>query len=288
MATSGEDRARRAEARRRRRGQDSASQQGGRPPEGEASAGADTPKSEVAGVDTDEDSPLRTAAKIAAAAVLVGGAVVAARAARSRAGEDAGTDDDGEGKSRPTAASDDEPGARPEAEAESPPAAEAEDQPDPPADPEEEPLSEPRAEEQPRPAAEPEEDPRMSEESDEPADASPADGHERDEEQPNEEDDQESARTEAAANGRGAGRILRRAREQLAELTGRPPEGVLGFERTEDGWRVEIEMVELSRIPSTTDVLGAYDVEVDDDGDIQNYHRTRRYVRGQAGESGQA
>ncbi|CAM5246147.1 hypothetical protein SALBM135S_05956 [Streptomyces alboniger] len=35
--------------------------------------------------------------------------------------------------------------------------------------------------------------------------------------------------------------VLRGAREQLAELTGMTPESVSSFERTDDGWSLEVE-----------------------------------------------
>ena len=67
---------------------------------------------------------------------------------------------------------------------------------------------------------------------------------------------------------------------------GRPVESVLGMERDEDGggWRITVAVVELSRIPSSTDVLGTYAVRVDTSGDVVGYERTRRYRRSQADE----
>ncbi len=55
--------------------------------------------------------------------------------------------------------------------------------------------------------------------------------------------------------------IAREARKQLAELIGRPPEGVLGVERDDSddgdgGWRVTLEVLELERVPNSTDLLG--------------------------------
>jgi Gas vesicle synthesis protein GvpO len=76
--------------------------------------------------------------------------------------------------------------------------------------------------------------------------------------------------------------IVQQAKRQLAELTGRSTEGVLGFEQADDGWRVTLEVVELSRTPSSTDVMAAYDVLVDDSGDVRQWRRTRRYIRSQA------
>lgn len=77
--------------------------------------------------------------------------------------------------------------------------------------------------------------------------------------------------------------LARAARSQLGELTGRPPESVLGLHKEDDGWKVTIELVELSRVPNSTDLLGAYMVTLDDDGQLISYERVGRYQRGQAG-----
>jgi hypothetical protein len=47
---------------------------------------------------------------------------------------------------------------------------------------------------------------------------------------------------------------------------------------------VTVEVVELSRIPNTTDVLGLYEVTLDRNGEVTSAHRTRRYYRSEAGE----
>ncbi len=76
----------------------------------------------------------------------------------------------------------------------------------------------------------------------------------------------------------------RRAARQLAELTARDHNGVVGLERTDDGWRILVELVEVSRVPATTDVLGLYEVWLDDQGDLLRYERLRRYIRSQSGD----
>jgi hypothetical protein len=78
--------------------------------------------------------------------------------------------------------------------------------------------------------------------------------------------------------------IARSARRQVAELTGRPPEAVLGVERDDGGWKVEVETLELERVPNSTDLLACYILKIDDDGDVVEYRRGRRYMRGQANE----
>ncbi|MCP2168054.1 gas vesicle protein GvpO [Goodfellowiella coeruleoviolacea] len=77
-------------------------------------------------------------------------------------------------------------------------------------------------------------------------------------------------------------RCVRIAREQFGEITGYHPESVSGLRRTEDGWLIQFEVVELERIPDTMSLLATYQVELDEDGDLVGYQRVRRYPRGQA------
>lgn len=76
-------------------------------------------------------------------------------------------------------------------------------------------------------------------------------------------------------------RAARLAREQLADLLGREPEGISALARTDEGWIAEVEVVELERIPPTTSVLATYRVTLDEDGELNGYQRVRRYTRGQ-------
>lgn len=79
----------------------------------------------------------------------------------------------------------------------------------------------------------------------------------------------------------GAAEVVRLAVEQLAELTGKVAEGVSELCRSGEGWVVTVEVVELERIPSSTDVVGSYEVLLDDDGDLLEYRRVARWVRSQ-------
>jgi hypothetical protein len=89
----------------------------------------------------------------------------------------------------------------------------------------------------------------------------------------------------AAARKRMSGtQVAASAAKQLLELTGKAAEGVTGLERSEDGWTVQVEVVEVRRIPDTTDVLALYEVSVDSDGDLEGYRRLRRYTRGVPGD----
>jgi hypothetical protein len=71
---------------------------------------------------------------------------------------------------------------------------------------------------------------------------------------------------------------------QMVELTGKDPETVIGVKRSRNGWVVTVEVVEDHRIPSSTDILSTYETEIDDDGELLSYRRTRRYPRGRGDE----
>jgi Gas vesicle synthesis protein GvpO len=89
----------------------------------------------------------------------------------------------------------------------------------------------------------------------------------------------------AGRNGKvDVAQLVKEAREQLTQLTGRQAEGVLGVEHDDEGdtYTVTVEVLELQRIPSSTDVLGCYVARMDKDGNLLEYARRGRYQRAQA------
>jgi hypothetical protein len=90
----------------------------------------------------------------------------------------------------------------------------------------------------------------------------------------------------SSSDGKG-GRISARdltiaARETIQDLTGYPPEAVSGLQWDGESWLVTVDVLELERIPSTTDVIATYVVQLDEGGGLLGYKRSRRYQRGQA------
>jgi hypothetical protein len=83
-----------------------------------------------------------------------------------------------------------------------------------------------------------------------------------------------------------AARAGRLGIQQIAELTGKETEGVTEVAPSDDGWRVIVEVVEDRRIPSSTDILAAYQTDLDLDGELMSYRRIRRYSRGQGDDNG--
>ncbi|MFF4761660.1 gas vesicle protein [Streptomyces sp. NPDC001292] len=76
--------------------------------------------------------------------------------------------------------------------------------------------------------------------------------------------------------------VLREARAQFAELTGLSAESVTTFEQSEDGWSLEVEVLELARVPDTMSLMASYQVELDPQGQLTGYRRLHRYERGRA------
>ena len=78
--------------------------------------------------------------------------------------------------------------------------------------------------------------------------------------------------------------VIAKAKAWLREMTGRQAESVSSLTRDDrgGGWRVVLEAVELERVPQSTDVLGSYEVELDEGGELVRCERVRRYYRNQA------
>ena len=86
----------------------------------------------------------------------------------------------------------------------------------------------------------------------------------------------------AASNSNGklsAIELGRAAMRTVQELTGYVPEAVTALEWDGEFWEITVDALELTRIPNTTDVLGAYVVRLDEDGTLRGYRRERRFQR---------
>lgn len=93
-----------------------------------------------------------------------------------------------------------------------------------------------------------------------------------------------AARKRTKDSGNAPGEMARRAAELLQSLISHQAEGVTAVRRTDHGWCVEVDVLELLRIPDTTSLLATYEVRLDADGELLEYYRTRRYRRGAADE----
>jgi hypothetical protein len=66
----------------------------------------------------------------------------------------------------------------------------------------------------------------------------------------------------------------------VQELTGYKPEAVTGLEWDGDLWQVRVDVLELARVPNSTDMIGEYLVSLDEEGTLRGYKRISRFQRG--------
>lgn len=77
--------------------------------------------------------------------------------------------------------------------------------------------------------------------------------------------------------------VLRKAKASLTELTGFAASAVVeAGTGDEDNWVLKVEMVEREAIPSTLDLIGLYEVVLDQRGKILGYARKNMRKRGES------
>lgn len=78
--------------------------------------------------------------------------------------------------------------------------------------------------------------------------------------------------------------VLDRAKKQLSDTTGLKPVTITRAFEDEEGWHIGVAMLEMSRIPPSADVLGDYEVLLNDCGGMLKFERRRTRLRCETGE----
>jgi hypothetical protein len=78
-----------------------------------------------------------------------------------------------------------------------------------------------------------------------------------------------------------ADEIVRKAQEDYSRVTKARIDGVTGLSRTDEGWVVLLEALERKAIPDTMDVLGLYEVRMDEEGNLLSFERKKLRKRGE-------
>jgi len=81
-----------------------------------------------------------------------------------------------------------------------------------------------------------------------------------------------------------ANEIVTKAREEFINLGKKSTDGVTGLSKTEEGWSILMETVERKAIPDTMDVLGLYDIRLDNEGNLLGMDRKKLRKRGETQE----
>lgn len=76
--------------------------------------------------------------------------------------------------------------------------------------------------------------------------------------------------------------LARRAKEQLVEVTGFSPVAAVGGFKDEDGWHISVDVLEMARLPESTDIIGTYVVTLDPEGNMVKFEKKRARLRGES------
>jgi hypothetical protein len=78
-----------------------------------------------------------------------------------------------------------------------------------------------------------------------------------------------------------ADEIIKKAQEEFARLSKIRVDGIIGLAKTDEGWVVSLEGLERRAIPDTMDVLGLYEVRLDNEGNLLGFDRKKLRKRGE-------
>ena len=74
--------------------------------------------------------------------------------------------------------------------------------------------------------------------------------------------------------------VRRTVQSTAGELIGREFDAVSEIAPTDDGWRAVVEVVERRAVPDTQDIIGRYEIELNENATVHGYRRLDRYRRG--------
>jgi len=75
--------------------------------------------------------------------------------------------------------------------------------------------------------------------------------------------------------------LVERAKEQLAKVTDFSPVAAVGGFKDEEGWHISVDVLEMARLPESTDIIGTYVVSLDPEGNMVKFEKKRARLRGE-------
>jgi hypothetical protein len=78
--------------------------------------------------------------------------------------------------------------------------------------------------------------------------------------------------------------VIKRAQEEFVKLGRKPADGVTGLSKTEEGWAVLLEALERKAIPDSMDLLGLYELRLDNKGNLLGLDRKKLRKRAETRE----
>jgi hypothetical protein len=77
--------------------------------------------------------------------------------------------------------------------------------------------------------------------------------------------------------------LVEQTKRQMTAITGLPPDTISRCDPAEEGWTLNIDMLEHRSVPRTQDLLASFEVILNGAGQVTRWRRTGRFVRGQQG-----
>jgi len=91
---------------------------------------------------------------------------------------------------------------------------------------------------------------------------------------------EKSSAIKSDGNEKGISFIVNQAKTELTSLIKLEPSTVMSATKESDEWVVTLEMVEKKSIPDAMDILGTYEVRLDNNGQLLNFSRISLRKRG--------
>ncbi len=82
----------------------------------------------------------------------------------------------------------------------------------------------------------------------------------------------------------GSNELVTMVRKEFSGLTNLQVDGITGFSRDDGTYIVSLEALERKAIPDSMDILGVYQVRLDDNGNLVSFERKRLRKRADTGE----
>lgn len=74
--------------------------------------------------------------------------------------------------------------------------------------------------------------------------------------------------------------IIRMIPPLIESIFNRKPDEITSLSAEDEGWKVNVEMLERKAVPDTQDILGTYELKLKGDGELIGYKRTTMRKRG--------
>lgn len=75
--------------------------------------------------------------------------------------------------------------------------------------------------------------------------------------------------------------VVKNLKQDIQDVTGFPAWSVISLERVPDGWAGRVEVTEFHRVPEAQDLVGVYDVTIDEEGNLAGWDRIASHLKGQ-------